>query len=136
ENADVAIITNNGDNSPVLAFWQKGVGRAATLALDASGEFGSHADYPDIMLSAARWIMGSDVNDSFQVQTRTEGNYARISMEVSDEERAAMGQARLIMYSPDGSTVERPLQWDTWNRMSSNVRLTPAGASRGAAQVG
>src|SRR5690606_2340649 len=55
ENADVAIITNNGDNSPVLAFWQKGVGRAATLALDASGEFGSHADYPDIMLSAARW---------------------------------------------------------------------------------
>lgn len=136
ENADVAIVTANGDNSPVLAFWQKGVGRAASLALDTAGEFGTHKDYPDIMLSAARWIMGSDVNDSFQVQTRTEGNYARISMEVSDEERAAMGQAKLVMFAPDGKTVERPLQWDTWNRMSADVRLNQTGAWRGLIQMG
>lgn len=136
ESAEVAIMTANGDDSPVLAFWQRGVGRAATLALDTAGEFSQKPDFPDIVLSAARWVMGSNVNDTFQVQTETEGNYARITMEVSDEERAKMGQARLLMFAPDGSTVERPLQWDSWNRLSSSVRLTQSGAWRGVIQVG
>src|SRR5690606_8030365 len=113
-----------------------GVGRAASLALDTSREFSQKPDFPDIVLSAARWIMGSNVNDTFQVQSETEGNYARITMEVSDEERAAMGQARLMMFAPDGSTIERPLQWDSWNQLSSNVRLDQAGAWRGVIQVG
>ncbi len=136
QGAEVAISTANGDDSPVLAFWQRGVGRTAIVALDAGGEFSTKADFPDIVLSAARWIMGSNVNDNFQVRSETDGNYARITMEVSDEERAAMGQARLLMFAPDGSTVERPLQWDTWNRMSADVRLTQIGAWRGIIQVG
>jgi len=57
-------------------------------------------------------------------------------MEVSDEQRAAMGQAKLIMYAPDGSTVERPLQWESWNRLGAQVRLNEAGAWRGVIQMG
>jgi len=136
DGADTAIVTANGDASPVLAFWQRGVGRSAALALDASSDFAETEDFPDIVLSTARWIMGSNVNDNLQVKAATQGNYARVTMEVSDEERAAMGQARLVMYAPDGSTVERPMQWDSWNRLSADLRLNQTGAWRGLVQVG
>lgn len=134
--AEVAIATANADASPVLAFWQRGVGRAVSLALDSGGSFGQTEEFPDIVLSAARWAMGSNVHDTFQVKASNEGNLAHISMEVSDEERAAMVQPKLTMFAPDGSSKELPLRWDNWNRLSADMPLDAAGAWRGVIQVG
>jgi len=136
EQADVAIATADADNAPVLAFWQRGLGRVASLALDAEQDFSTKKDYPDIVLNTVRWIMGSSVYDNLQVRSETEGSYARITMEVGDDERGRMGEAKLAMFSPNGTTITLPMQWESHNRLAARVKLEEMGLYRGVVMVG
>lgn len=136
EGAEIAIRTADEDAAPVLAFWHKGLGRAAALALDAGGEFSSYANFPDVVLSTARWIMGSEVFDDLQIKVQTEGAMARVTMEVGEEERARMGEATLEIYTPGGRTITKPLTWEGYDRLAATQRLTETGAYRGVVKVG
>ena len=134
--ADMAIQTVDEDQAPVLDFWQRGLGRVAALALDANGPFAADKQYGDIMLSTARWIMGSQVNDNMQVKVGYEGRTARIEMEVSREERERIGQAQVEIYTPEGKTISRPMHWESHNRLALDVRLGEPGCYRGVIRVG
>ena len=135
-DAGVAIRTTDDDQAPVLAFWQRGLGRAAALALDAEGPFADNKAYADIVLSAARWIMGSEVEESFQTRVRYEGSAGQVQLAVSDEERAKLGLATLTVFTPSGQTIEKPLQWDTANRLSAPLRFDEQGMYRGVIRAG
>jgi hypothetical protein len=134
--AEHAIMTTDEDQAPILSFWQRGLGRVCTLALDANLDFSSTAHYGDILLSSTRWIMGSQVHDNLQIKTDYEGSYARVRMDVSQQEREQMGQPKLITFSPSGKTITHPMQWDSHSRLSSTVKLSEAGCYRGVIQVG
>lgn len=136
EKADIAIITADGDAAPILAFWQRGLGRSAAIALDCDQEFTRVPDYPDIILNTVRWVMGSSVFDSFQVRAETEGTFARIRMEVGEEERQKMADAKLLVFTPSGQVIERPMQWDTHNELGAGFRMNEVGAYRGVVKVG
>lgn len=134
--ADVALMTADEDKSPALAFWQRGLGRVATLALDAEGAFAGQGQYGDIMLSAARWMMGSNVEDNMQIRVAYEGSYARVTLEVSEEERERLGATTVQIFTPKGGSIARPLAWDAHNRLSAYIKLTEPGLYRGAVQIG
>ncbi|MBN1901544.1 VWA domain-containing protein [Candidatus Sumerlaeota bacterium] len=134
--ADVAIRTADEDSAPVLAFWQRGVGRVATMALDVEGPFTSTPHYGDIMLSAVRWIMGSNVFDNLLIKTASEGSFARVRMEVSSEEREKMGAARIRIFTPGGESFTRPLLWDGYNKLSASYRMNETGCYRGVVEMG
>jgi len=134
--ADIAIQTSDEDAAPVLSFWQRGLGRVAALALDPEGDFASTNHYGDIVLSVTRWIMGSRVFDNLQIKTGYEGTVARVSMEVSGEEREKLGSASVTFISPGGETKTRPLLWESYNRLSAEYNLTEPGCHRGIVRVG
>ena len=134
--ADVAIRTADEDDAPILAFWQRGLGRVAALALDTDGHFTSTENYGDIVLSTARWIMGSGVFDTLQVKTRYEGDWAEVQMEISTEERGKMGKADMVIFTPSGETITKPLVWDSYNRLSAGFKLSETGCYRGVVKVG
>ncbi|MGI8906330.1 MAG: VWA domain-containing protein [Candidatus Sumerlaeaceae bacterium] len=136
EKADVGIATADADNAPILAFWQTGLGRAASIALDCDKAFAQTPNYPDIILNTTRWIMGSNVFDNLQIKSDMDNNYARIRMEVGDEERAQMGEVKLLMFTPNGYTISKPMQWDSHNRLSASVKLEEVGCYRGVVQMG
>jgi len=135
-DADVAIAPADEDHAPILAFWQRGLGRVATLALDPEGPFSSAVNYGDILLSSSRWIMGASVFDNLQIKTDYEGSYARIRMEVAGEEREKMGQAKLVIFDPDGAAISKPLLWDSYNQLSATVKLNRKGCYRGVVEIG
>ncbi|HNY27230.1 MAG TPA: VWA domain-containing protein [Candidatus Sumerlaeota bacterium] len=134
--ADIAIQTSDDDQAPVLAFWQRGLGRVTALALNAEGPFSGDPQFGDVMLSAARWMMGSSVDDNLQIRVAYDGGMARVQIEVSDEERERMGAAGVQIFSPKGETLSRPLTWDAHNRLSAWVKLGEAGCWRGSVQIG
>jgi Mg-chelatase subunit ChlD len=136
EKADVAISTADADNAPILAFWQKGVGRVATIALDCDAAFSQTSNYPDIVLNTTRWIMGSSVFDNLQIKTDMDHSYARIRMEVGEQERSQMGEAKLTVFTPKGETISKPMQWDSHNQLSAALKLEEVGCYRGVVQVG
>ncbi len=135
--ATVAIQTTDEDNAPILAFWQRGLGRVAALALDTGQEFADNRSYGDIMISTIRWMMGSEVEDSFLVNVRYEGNYAHIEMEVSREQRERLGRTSLEVFSPDGQdTISKNMHWQGPDRMGAVIKLDEPGAYRGVIRVG
>jgi Mg-chelatase subunit ChlD len=134
--SDVAIRTADDDSAPILAFWQRGVGRVSALALDAEGPFTSIPHYGDITLSSVRWIMGSNIYDNLLIKTSSEGSYARIRMEVSSEEREKMGAARIRIFTPQGETFTKPLLWDGYNKLSASYRMNETGCYRGVVEMG
>lgn len=134
--AEVAIETADGDAAPVLAFWQRELGRVVTVALDTQGAFGGNSQFGDIMLSAARWAMGSNVDDNLQIKIDNEGSYARVRLEVSREERERMGQVEMTIFTPSGQSLTRPMQWDSQSRLSSSVKLAEPGCYRGVVKIG
>jgi hypothetical protein len=136
EKADVGISTADADNAPILAFWQRGLGRVATIALDCDHSFSQTANYPDILLNTTRWIMGSSVFDNLQIKTDMDHNYARVRMEVGDQERSQMGEVKLTIFTPKGETITKPMQWDSHNQLSSSLKLDEVGCYRGVVQVG
>ena len=135
-DADVAIATTDEDHAPIFAFWQRGLGRVASLSLDPDGPFSSTQNYGDILLSASRWIMGASVFDNLQIKTDYQGSYARIRMEVAGTEREKMGQAKIRIFDPDGNAITKPLLWDSYNQLSANVKLDRKGCYRGVVEVG
>ncbi len=134
--AEVALQTSDEDAAPILAFWQRQLGRVVSLALDPSGPFASQPQFGDVLLSACRWAIGSRVEDNFAITVRYQGNLARIEMEVSDEERQAMSQASFSIFTPGGGTLSRPMQWDNANRLSGEVKLDERGLYRGVITAG
>ncbi|MEW5733234.1 MAG: vWA domain-containing protein, partial [Thermodesulfobacteriota bacterium] len=133
---DVALITKNEDASPVLAFWQRGLGRAAALALDADLSFAGAPQYPDIMLSMVLWLMSGKVEESFDARVSYEGNAARITLTVSDENRARAGMARARIFSPSGREISVPLSFEGENLLAADVRLAEEGMYRGVVEMG
>lgn len=134
--ADVAIRTADDDSAPILAFWQRGVGRVASLSFDAEGPFTSVLHYGDIMLSSVRWIMGSNIYDNLLIKTSTEGSSALIRMEVSSEEREKMGAVRIRIFTPQGESFTKPLLWDGYNKLSASYRMNETGCYRGVVETG
>jgi hypothetical protein len=57
-------------------------------------------------------------------------------MEVSQEERERLGAATLQIFTPGGKTITRPLNWESHNRLATDVKLTETGCYRGAIQAG
>lgn len=136
DKADIAITTADSDPSPVLAFWQKGLGRVATLSPDTDAAFAHTSNYADIVLASGRWIMGSNVYDSYQATSRLSGNYATIKLELSEEEKEKAGNPILVMTSPSGTTSTHHLQWKNRNELEAQIKLTEQGAWKGSVQVG
>ena len=136
DKADVAIHTADEDQSPVLAFWQRGLGRVASLSLDPEGEFKDQPDYAAIVMSTARWIAASDVAENYFVRTEYEGRDAIVSLEIPEAERSGMGTPVLRLLTPKGDTVTAPMTWERQNVLSARVRLDEQGAHQGIIQAG
>jgi hypothetical protein len=128
-DANVALRTADEDNAPVLAFWQRGLGRVVALALDPNRSFAQNDQYGDIMLSAARWAMGSSVSDY-------EGSFANVRMEVSQEERDRAGAPEMIVFTPSGKSIRRTMHWSAYDQLSASVRITEPGLHRGIVRIG
>lgn len=134
-DANVALHTADDDNAPILAFWQRGVGRVAALALDANQAFSATAQYGDIMLSAARWIMGSTVSDNLQVSVDYEGSFANIRLEISEEERDRAGAPEIIVFTPTGKSIRKPMHWSSHDRLTASFKMNEPGLHRGIVRV-
>jgi len=134
-DSNVALRTADADNAPVLAFWQRGLGRVVTLALDPNLAFAQHSQYGDIMLSAARWAMGSSVSDNLQISVDYQGSFANIRMEVSQEQQQRIGTPEIIVFTPDGKSIRKPLHWSSHDQLSASFKIAQPGLHRGVVRV-
>ena len=98
---DATAAAYSGDEyaAPLVAFWQRGLGRAAAVSFPLGGEFSQRArawpQYGDFLQTLARWLMGSDVPAGLALRPRVDGSELGLDLfyDASWEERLAADRA-------------------------------------------
>ena len=142
-NATAAAFSGDEYAAPLLAFWQRGLGRAAAVSFPLGGEYSGHvrawSNYGDFLQTLARWLMGSDVPPGIALRPRVDGTELGLDLFYDDswEERLSAATPQALV--ADGATGQaRPLTWERLEpgHFHAVAPLTPGSWLRGAVQVG
>jgi len=113
--ATAGAITIDEYAAPVLAFWQRGLGRSAALTAQIGGKHGAALvawpRFGEFAVTLVRWLTGSEPPQEYFGSTRREGREAVISVEVDPAAGAPPDATQLIARfgSRDGETRAIPL---------------------------
>ena len=103
--------------APLVAFWQRGAGRAAAVSFPLGGEFSGRVrawpQYGDFLQTLARWLMGSDVPPGLALRPRVDGSELGLDLfyDAGWEERLAAAAPQVFVADGAGGPA-RPLVWE------------------------
>jgi Mg-chelatase subunit ChlD len=144
--ATAALFAKDEYQAPLVAFWQRGVGRAAAISFPLGGDFSQRvrawSEFGNFDRTVVRWLLGSALPPGLGLRTRLEGTELDVSLlyDESWEERISQSPPRLqiAIQNENGSpAVSNP----TWQRIApgrydAGVHLPGTQYLRGAVQVG
>jgi hypothetical protein len=93
--ATAGALTTDEYAAPLVAFWQRGIGRVAAVSFPLGGEFSGAArgwaGYGDFVQTLTRWLMGDELPPGVGLKTRLDGTLLEVDLlyDESWEERMA-----------------------------------------------
>jgi hypothetical protein len=145
-DATAALFSKDEYQAALVAFWQRGVGRAAAVSFPMGGDFSQRvrawSGYGDFSRTLVRWLLGQELPPGLGLRTRLEGTELNVSLlyDQSWEERISQHPPLLqvAVQNENGSPVTSS---PTWRRIApgrydASVHLAPSRFLRGAVQVG
>lgn len=145
--ATAALITTDEYAAPLVAAWQRGVGRVGAVSFPLGGEFSAKvrgwAGYGDFVQTLSRWLAGEDAPPGLALRTDLEGERLTLELLYDETWNAKIAQTpptATLAESGGGAAavVARPLVWEKIEpgRFRATVDLTPGKMARGAVRVG
>jgi len=145
-NATAALFTKDEYQAPLVAFWQRGIGRAAAVSFPLGGDFSQRVrswnEYGNFNRTLVRWLLGSEMPPGVGLRTRLVGTELQVSLlyDESWEDRISQNPARfrIAVQNTNGTFVESSPVWQRIapGRYDASVHLTPTQYLRGAVQIG
>ncbi len=141
EGATAAAVSGDRYSAPLVAYWNRGTGRAAAVTFPVSGEFSERSRaWPasaEFLRSLAAWLGGGEAPAGMAVRTSREGEWATVEL-LLDEERAArtaMTPPRLVVAGEKGG---EEIAWERVapGRFRAGAALPEGRPLLGAVQVG
>lgn len=132
--ASLGAVTTDDYAAPLFAYWFRGLGRCATLAVEAdgrfTGEFAAWDGYAGFFDTVGRWIMHEDAPEGVSVQLQSQGSEVMVQVDV-DLARASelrIDAAALRLITPDSSQVETiPLTWTDEHTLTARFPVSERG---------
>lgn len=141
--ASQALVSGDDYAAPMLAFWQRGAGRTASLSFPLGGDFSKLTrDWPGyggFVRSLTRWLMGEAIPPGLGLRTQLDGSRLKADLfydETWTSQVAEQGPELLI------TRAEQPLaQSIPWLRLApghfqASIDLEDATLVRGAVRLG
>ena len=145
-DATAALFSKDEYQAPLVAFWQRGVGRTAAVSFPLGGDFSQRVrtwnEYGNFNRTLVRWLLGPETPPGLGLRTRLEGTELQVSLlyDESWEERISQSPPQLQVAIPnsDGTSVNSSPTWQRIapGRYDASVHLPATRYLRGAAQVG
>jgi hypothetical protein len=142
-DATAAAFTTDEYQAPLVAFWQRGAGRAAAVGFPLGGPDSTRIrawpKYGDFLQTLARWLLGEALPPGLGLQTRVDGNRLEIDLRFDDTWQDRFAETAPEILAIDGSSKEP--RTVTWERLApghyqARLPLTPGQWTRGAIRVG
>ncbi len=145
-DATAALFSKDEYQAPLVAFWNRGIGRAAAISFPLGGEFSQRvrtwAEYGNFNRTLLRWLLGPELPPGLGLRTRLEGTELQISLlyDQSMEEKisAQPPTLQIAIQNENGSSVASAPTWQRIapGRYDASVHLPADRYLRGAIQVG
>lgn len=143
EGATAAAFTRDEYAAPLLAFWNKGAGRAAAVTFPLAGPFSERArEWPqagDFVQTLARWLAGEAVPDGLALRTELEGTELRVDLFYDDAWQVRLAKAMPELYFTDGGIdAVKSAIWERFEpgRLRARVTLPTDQPVRGVVRFG
>lgn len=144
--ATAALFSKDEYQAPLVAFWQRGLGRAAAVTFPLGGDFSQRVrnwnQFGDFSRTLVRWLLGQEIPPGLGLRTRMEGTELAVSLlyDQSWEERISQQPPHLevAVQNENGTPVTSSPIWQRIapGRYDANVHLAASRFLRGAVQVG
>ncbi|HEY3968530.1 MAG TPA: vWA domain-containing protein [Planctomycetaceae bacterium] len=144
-DATLGVVSKDEYAAPWSAFWFRGLGRAAAIALEVdgqySGAFGRWNEYAEFLVTHARWLLGVDTPDDVYVKLERDGQDAVVTIELDPDRPAKItGDAPTLSYLPPSEEreqmVDLPFQWTGPNSLEARFKLARTGTYRTLVNMG
>lgn len=141
--ATQAAVTGDEYAAPLVAFWQRGAGRVASVSFPLGGDFSQKTrawkNYGDLSQSLVRWLMGEQVPPGIGLRTAMEGSVLKTDLfydETWNDRIAAHAPELILAEGADGKA--RPVAWERLEPGHYRATLDVDGETflRGAVKIG
>ncbi len=141
--ATSAAFTQDEYRAPLVAFWQRGAGRAAAVSFPVSGpdstQIRAWPRYGDFLQTLARWLIGEALPPGLGLRTQIDGTRLQLDLRFDDswQERFAKNAPEIVV-TDDETSTPRPVTWERLRpgHYQARVQLTPGTRTRGAIRAG
>ncbi|HWB58033.1 MAG TPA: VWA domain-containing protein [Chthoniobacteraceae bacterium] len=143
KDATAALFSKDDYNAPLVAYWQRGIGRSVAISFPLGGDFSQHVrgwnSYGDFMQTLTRWLMGEEMPKGIGLRTHVDGTQLQLDLLHDDsweEKFSQQGPKLVIEEGANGKAQEI-----TWQRLEPGhyqctIPLSAGKWIRGAVQVG
>src|SRR5690625_3507345 len=141
--ATAGLLSADENEAPLVAFWQRGIGRSAAVSFPLGGEFSESirnwSGYGDFIQTLGRWLAGDEMPPGYTLRSSIDGDQLSLELLYNDqrEQDLARHPPQLLINRSSSKSTE-PLIWERMEpgRFETRVTLQPGDPVRGAAQVG
>jgi hypothetical protein len=116
EQATGALFSEDEYKAPLLAFWQRGAGRAAAVSFPLGGELSMRVRqwerYGDFAQTLVRWLMGTDLPPGVGLDARLRGTVLGLDLLIEPGSEAALAAAAPRALVVEGTGEPRGLVWE------------------------
>ena len=142
-NATAALLTNDEYNAPLIAFWQRGLGRSSALSFPVSGGHSqtvrAWSDFKVLFKTLSRWLIGSSLPQGIGIKTASKGNTLSVDLIYSHkwENNISKTPPKIKTINQANSEISE----HTWERLEpgryrTNIKSDGKQLLRGVIQVG
>jgi hypothetical protein len=141
--ATAAAVSKDEYTAPLVAFWQRGAGRAGAVSFPLGGEFSTRVrawpKYGDFIQTLTRWLMGDVLPPGLGIRSTVRGSRLTVDLlhDATWNDRIYSAPPQLLLADgPTGKSV--PVVWERQRpgHYSASVELTAGQWMRGAVRVG
>ncbi len=136
EEAVELVTTTDEHMAPVLAVWQRGLGRAAALTCEADGAYTGNlrtwSDYKPFFSSLVTWLERSRDDPALFATIRRTGRTAAVSLEMDAGAARTCTGATAVIIPPDERDLQKlPMRWMGPQRLAVDFKLETEGIYHG-----
>ncbi len=134
-------ITEDENRAPLIAFHQRGLGRAAVYTGQVGGRYGGELvaweGFAPLFVTLARWLGGQEEPEALFATLQREGRSGRITVDVDPDAATPPDTSGLtaVLSLPGGGRRELPLEPVTADRYAARFPLEREGIVLGAVRV-
>lgn len=142
-DAAAAALTTDEYKAPLIAFWQRGAGRAAAVSFPLGGEHSAliraWPQYGDFVQTLGRWMTGDELPPGIGLRTKLTGTQLKVELLHDASWTPKLATRPPVLQVAQGTKGDSREQ--TWKRMAPGqyeavIDLTPQEVVRGVVQLG